>query len=404
MRQFELVDITLRIKNNTSCPQTANVLGSKYNLLDNSNAVTQYIWDLSSFPFATGPSNSVITNNDNYVFGDLDIGSPVSKGVGVGPTTTITLQYKGVNEASFQLFTQELESPTLDTIVAALNLLQIGSFYKCTSGITPGTTTTTTTSTTTAAPTTTTTTTSTTAAPTTTTTTTSTTAAGPTTTTTTSTTTEAPTTTTTTSTTTAAPTCLCYTISNNTGSVQTFTFTPCGTGTPTTQPIGNGGTVQRCSETLPTSGAALVIDACVSVTNCTTNADCTGCFGNTTTTTTTSTTTEAPTTTTTTSTTTEAPTTTTTTSTTTEAPTTTTTTSTTTEAPTTTTTTTTTTLAVSCNNYNVVGTPSISIEWFDCGGSFFTQTVGAGGITICAETGTIVQTGGSGSISDLGSC
>ena len=124
-----------------------------------------------------------------------------------------------------------------------------------------------------------------------------------------------------------------------------------------------------------------------------------------TTTTTTTTTTAAPTTTTTTTTTTEAPTTTTTTTTTTEAPTTTTTTtSTTTEAPTTTTTTTTTTLAVSCNNYNVVGTPSINIEWFDCGGSFFTQTVGAGGITICAETGTVVQTGGSGSITDLGSC
>jgi hypothetical protein len=85
--------------------------------------------------------------------------------------------------------------------------------------------------------------------------------------------------------------------------------------------------------------------------------------------------------------------------------TTTTTTSTTTEASTTTTTTTsTTTLAVSCNNYNIVGTPSISVEWFDCGGSFFTQTVGAGGITVCAETGTVVQTGGSGSITDLGSC
>lgn len=83
---------------------------------------------------------------------------------------------------------------------------------------------------------------------------------------------------------------------------------------------------------------------------------------------------------------------------------TTTTTTTTTTAPTTTTTTTTTTNAVSCNNYNVVGSPSISIEWFDCGGSFFTQTVGAGGITICAETGTVVQTGGSGSVTDLGSC
>ena len=125
-----------------------------------------------------------------------------------------------------------------------------------------------------------------------------------------------------------------------------------------------------------------------------------------TTTTTTSTTTEAPTTTTTTtSTTTEAPTTITTTSTTTEAPTTTTTTtSTTTEAPTTTTTTTTTTNAVSCNNYQVVGTNSISIEWFDCGGAFFTQTVGTSPIVICAETGTVVQTGGSGSITDLGSC
>ena len=83
---------------------------------------------------------------------------------------------------------------------------------------------------------------------------------------------------------------------------------------------------------------------------------------------------------------------------------TTTTTTTTTQAPTTTTTTTTTTNAVSCNNYNVVGSPSISIEWFDCGGGFNSQTVFSGGITICAETGTVVQTGGSGSITDLGSC
>lgn len=126
----------------------------------------------------------------------------------------------------------------------------------------------------------------------------------------------------------------------------------------------------------------------------------------TTTTTTTTTTTEAPTTTTTTtSTTTAAPTTTTTTTTTTtEAPTTTTTTSTTTEAPTTTTTTTTTTLSVSCTTYTVTGTPSISIEWFDCGGAFFTQTVGASPLVICAETGTVNQTGGTGSIVAGGSC
>ena len=126
----------------------------------------------------------------------------------------------------------------------------------------------------------------------------------------------------------------------------------------------------------------------------------------TTTTTTTSTTTEAPTTTTTTTTTTEAPTTTTTTtSTTTEVPTTTTTTTTTTEAPTTTTTTTsTTTLAVSCTQYDVIpAVGGISIEYFDCGGAyitgtFFTQT------GVCAETGTVNITGGSGSVNAVGSC
>jgi hypothetical protein len=212
-------------------------------------------------------------------------------------------------------------------------------------------------------PTTTTTTTTTTLAPTTTTTTTTTTTEAPTTTTTTTTTTEAPTTTTTTSTTTAIPTCNNYNIegapsidvewlecdgTTNSATVTTAILICAQTGS-VTQTGGAGNITQLGSCSSPT------------------------------TTTTTSTTTEAPTTTTTT-------------------------TSTTTEAPTTTTTTTTTTLAVSCNNYNVVGTPSINIEWFDCGGSFFTQTVGAGGITICAQTGTVVQTGGSGSISDLGSC
>ena len=123
-----------------------------------------------------------------------------------------------------------------------------------------------------------------------------------------------------------------------------------------------------------------------------------------TTTTTTSTTTEAPTTTTTTtSTTTEAPTTTTTTSTTTEAPTTTTTTSTTTEAPTTTTTTTTTTNAVSCNNYEINPSGSVSVEYFDCGGAFITNTYFSQAV-VCAETGTLVITGGSATINDLGSC
>jgi hypothetical protein len=169
-----------------------------------------------------------------------------------------------------------------------------------------------------------------------------------------------------------------------------------------TTPVANGIYSDGVNTYTVSGGAGLITATGTCPTTTTTTTTTTAAL---TTTTTTTTTTEAPTTTTTTTTTTEAPTTTTTTtSTTTEAPTTTTTTTTTTEAPTTTTTTTTTTLAVSCNNYNVVGTPSINIEWFDCGGSFFTQTVGAGGITICAETGTVVQTGGSGSITDLGSC
>ena len=122
------------------------------------------------------------------------------------------------------------------------------------------------------------------------------------------------------------------------------------------------------------------------------------CASGTTTTTTTTTTTAAPTTSTTTTTTTEAPTTSTTTTTTTEAPTTTTTTTTTTEPPTTTSTTTTTTTVLDCTEYTVTGTPSISIEWFGCDGSFNTQTVFSSPLVICAETGTVNQTGGTGSI------
>jgi len=177
-KHFAEVDITLRIKNNRDYPQTVNVMGNPYDLLDISNATTEYKWDLTGFVFTT----------EYYV----------------------TLQYRDINSATFSLFTQNLAAITLDGVVAALNLLGIGFFYHYTTGgstfistsnnnyvfgdlsILPnaGPTTTTTTTTTTAAPTTTTTTT------------TSTTTAAPTTTTTTTTTTAAPTTTTTTTTTT----------------------------------------------------------------------------------------------------------------------------------------------------------------------------------------------------------
>lgn len=81
-----------------------------------------------------------------------------------------------------------------------------------------------------------------------------------------------------------------------------------------------------------------------------------------------------------------------------------TTTSTTTEVPPTTTTTTTTEAPLDCTEYNVVGTPSINVEWLSCSGEPFTQTVGSGGVYICAETGTLIQTGGSGTITATGPC
>ena len=194
------------------------------------------------------------------------------------------------------------------------------------------------------------------------------------------------TTTTTTTTTTAAPT------TTTTSTTSTTTSAPTTTTTSTTSTTTSAPTTTTTTTT--------TTDAPTTTTTTTTTTE-----APTTTTTTTTTTTEAPTTTTTTTTTTEAPTTTTTTTTTTEAPTTTTTTtSTTTEAPTTTTTTTTTTLSVSCTTYTITGTPSISIEWFDCGGAFFTQTVFSSPLVICAQTGTVNQTGGSGSIVAGASC
>jgi hypothetical protein len=98
------------------------------------------------------------------------------------------------------------------------------------------------------------------------------------------------------------------------------------------------------------------------------------------------------------------PTTTTTTTTTTLAPTTTTTTTTTTtEAPTTTTTTSTTTAIPTCNNYNIEGAPSIDVEWLECDGTTNSATVTTA-ILICAQTGSVTQTGGAGNITQLGSC
>jgi hypothetical protein len=237
---FSQVDVSLRIRNLRNYAQTVNVMGNPYNLLDTANAQTEYRWNITGFVFTT--------------------------------EDTVTLEWKGVNEATYNLYTSILGSQTIEAVITSLNGLGIGYFYTyIDAGLTfistnndnyafndlsitgAGATTTTTTTTTTAAPTTTTTTTTTTAAPTTTTTTTTTTAA-PTTTTTTTTTTLAPTTTTTTTTTTtAAPT--------TTTTTTTTTLAPTTTTTTTTTTLAPTTTTTTTTTTLTVYMFCLGYDA-----------------------------------------------------------------------------------------------------------------------------------------------
>lgn len=170
------IDISLNIRNNTNYPQQINVMGNPTNLLDTSNATTEYRWDLTGFTITF----------ENFV----------------------SVQYKRNADPSFDTFSWQLDGTNLNSLVIALNNLGIGYFnlydelgntyigtynQNYTFGdlnvYNPTISTTTTTTTTTIAPTTTTTTTTTTAAPTTTSTTSTTTTAAPTTTTSTTTTT-----------------------------------------------------------------------------------------------------------------------------------------------------------------------------------------------------------------------
>ena len=70
---------------------------------------------------------------------------------------------------------------------------------------------------------------------------------------------------------------------------------------------------------------------------------------------------------------------------------------------TTSTTTTTTTTAITCNNYTIEGAPSIDVEWLECDGTTNSDTVTTA-ILICAQTGSVYQTGGAGNITQLGTC
>ena len=93
---FSSVDLNLTVQNNVNYPVQINVLGNPYNLLDTSNATTEYRWDFTSFTF-TGENEIVI-------------------------------QYKLNSEASFTTYSGQLGSQTLQAIVDVLNNLGIGNF------------------------------------------------------------------------------------------------------------------------------------------------------------------------------------------------------------------------------------------------------------------------------------
>jgi hypothetical protein len=56
-----------------------------------------------------------------------------------------------------------------------------------------------------------------------------------------------------------------------------------------------------------------------------------------------------------------------------------------------------------CSNYTIEGAPSIDVEWVDCDGTPNSASVTTA-ILICAQTGSVYQTGGAGNITQLGSC
>lgn len=130
------VNISLKIQNNRDYPQPINVMGSPFNLLDTANARTEYVYNISALVFtnentvtlqyresnetsyrtftgglaaanlasvitalnqlgigyfisyiASGQTY-IVTNNDNYVFGDINIFNPASPPPAIPPAVT----------------------------------------------------------------------------------------------------------------------------------------------------------------------------------------------------------------------------------------------------------------------------------------------------------------------------
>jgi uncharacterized delta-60 repeat protein len=106
----EDLDITLRVKNNKPYPQEINIMGSPINLLDNSNATREFLWNITS------------------------------ENIESQPTLNISLEYKSNGALAYDTYTFSYNnnSGILDVVLqdlsSLLNNLGIGSFNCYTQG------------------------------------------------------------------------------------------------------------------------------------------------------------------------------------------------------------------------------------------------------------------------------
>lgn len=95
-------NISIKIVNNTNGNIDISVMGNPADLTDNANATTEYRYDVTSLVFT----------NEN----------------------TVNIEYKVNGASSFTNYTTPLLQPNLDGVLAALNILGLGSWFSFTSG------------------------------------------------------------------------------------------------------------------------------------------------------------------------------------------------------------------------------------------------------------------------------
>lgn len=94
--------VTFNIQNTTNGTIPLSLFGNNADPMDNANATTRYFWNVSSL---------TITNEQS-----------------------IYIQYKTVGQANFSTATTSFSGNTIQSVVDALNTLNIGSFFITTSG------------------------------------------------------------------------------------------------------------------------------------------------------------------------------------------------------------------------------------------------------------------------------